>query len=86
MKYDGKDGYTFDSGRAAYANCGIIGIQPSLDISDGYDGGFDTKPSHNEYIYGEEATPFTPAERAELADYMIALWTAFKTAGEGGEK
>ena len=55
-------------------------------ISDGYDGGFDTTPSHNEYLYGETATPFTPAERAELAEYMIALWTAFKTAGDDAEK
>lgn len=77
MKYDGDDGYTFDSGRTASANRGIIGISPDLTVTDGYDSGFDTDPPR-ESFYDEDAQPLTDAERADLADYMIALWTAFK--------
>jgi len=50
--------------RTAYGR--VIGIDPSLGVSEGYDGGLGM-PSD-----------FTDAERAELAEYMIGLWQRFK--------
>lgn len=61
----------FESGKEAYTNCGIIGIDEELEVSEGYDGAFEDWNSNE---------PFTAAERAELADYMIALWSRFKLA------
>jgi hypothetical protein len=58
------DGLTFDNGRECYAHAGIIGIDNSLHIFYGYDGG----------LPGD----LTPGERVELADYMINLWEKFK--------
>lgn len=61
------DGFTFEStGREFYANNNIIGICPTLSISEGYDGRL------------WELEDITEAEREELADYMIQLWQRFK--------
>jgi hypothetical protein len=60
-----KEEIVFSTGRREYANWYIIGISPSLDVSQGYDGHIDTDK-------------FSPEERAELADYMIGLWSKFK--------
>jgi hypothetical protein len=55
------------SGREFYANNQIIGIDPDSDyVSEGADGGIGAADS------------FSSAERAELADYMIARWQVFK--------
>lgn len=64
----------FSSGRKAYANRGIVGISPELEISEGYDGGIDWPR------YGEEPGEhgLTAADMAELADYMIEQWAKFK--------
>jgi hypothetical protein len=80
VKYDeAKEQYIFDSGRAGRANRGIIGIAPDLEVTDGYDGGFETTPPRHSWAFDDDDNlQFTPAERAELADYMIARWTAFK--------
>lgn len=65
----GGSGFIFEcSGRDVYANRGIIGINPDLETSEGYDGG----------LPWDE--PLTKAERIELADYMIALWTRYREA------
>jgi hypothetical protein len=75
LKYDAdEEEYTFSSGRVGRANCGIIGIGPDLSLADGYDGGFDMTPSRDSWH--DDAQPLTPEERRELADYMIARWTA----------
>jgi hypothetical protein len=68
MKWTGRDDFVLEvSGREFYANNGIIGMAPSADyVSEGYDGGIG------------KAGDFTAEERAELADYMIARWQAFK--------
>lgn len=55
----------FSTGKEIYANGGTIGIDPDGAVTQGYDGGFDNND-------------LTPAEAAELADYMIGLWTEFK--------
>ena len=52
--------------KQSYANCGIIGLSPELKVYDGYDGEF----SYDDMV--------TPEEKAELADYMIDLWTQYK--------
>lgn len=72
--------FELSTGRRFGANCGIVGIVQrkggNWRITEGYDGD----------IYGcapdewtdDDADRWTPAERAELADYMIEQWTAFK--------
>lgn len=49
-----------DDGTEFYCNCGIIGLGPTFEITEGYDGGF-----HKE---------ITPEYRKEIADYMISEW------------
>lgn len=65
-------GYVLSTGRVFYANLGIIGINPTLEVSEGYDGGFSVDGDWE----GEDK--WTAAERAELADFMIDLWQRFK--------
>jgi hypothetical protein len=67
------DAYRLRSGRAFYAHNGIIGIDPDGEVFEGYDGGIDIV---REWDY--EFQPWTPAERAELADEMIRRWQRFK--------
>ena len=74
MKIDG-DEVIFSTGKVRYANNGIIGLGPDLEVSEGYDGGF---WSAHESEYKDEADILTPAERVELADYMIERWQAFR--------
>ena len=63
----------FSSGKTAYANCGIIGLSPELEISEGYDGGIYWP------VYGEpRECNLTAADMAELADYMIEQGARFK--------
>ena len=52
------------SGRTVLGNRGYIGINNDLDISEGYDREISD--------YCEE---WTPHERIDLANHMIALWT-----------
>lgn len=70
MKYLGSDHYVLETtGRELNANLGIIGLNPKLEISEGYDGGIE-----------DNWEPFTLEERQEIADYMISLWEAYKKA------
>lgn len=57
------------TGRVIYAYRDIIGIDPDGAVFSGYDDNVDDEDSDS---------PFTREERAELADYMIGLWTAYK--------
>ena len=41
------DEVVFSSGRREYANCGIIGINPKMEITEGYDDIFFTECGHN---------------------------------------
>jgi hypothetical protein len=74
------DRVIFASGRVWYANGGTIGlsqiendIEGGLEwsVSEGWDGGL----SYEE---------LTPSERDDLADYMIAAWSAFKAQTPAG--
>ena len=68
---------TFETtGRIVCANGGIIGIDPRLEVHDGYDGMFNTMKRGP----GFDDRPMEPQERTELADYMIGLWSKFKEA------
>lgn len=79
-KSEKRDWFRLSSGREFYANCHIIGLVKEHDgqfeVHEGYDGSIDLKS------YGDDPD-WTPAECAELADYMIALWAEFK-AKHGG--
>lgn len=57
------DRYKLSSGKEFYANHGIIGIAPDLEISEGYDGGLSWQ--------------FTKEDKREIAEYMIKLWERF---------
>lgn len=65
MKIEDERYLVFSTGRRETANLGIVGLGPDLTISEGYDGGFNERD-------------WTPDERRELADYMIAQWTAYR--------
>lgn len=69
------EGYTLSTGRRIFSNLGIIGLSPRNDaVYEGYDGGL---PCCDEWAY-DPADRWTDEERAELAEYMIALWTSWK--------
>jgi hypothetical protein len=79
------DAITFSSGRQAYANCGIVGINSALELHQGYDGTIDFpvpewwRTDHPEWI--NEKT-LTADDMRELADFMIDLWSKFKATLE----
>jgi hypothetical protein len=81
MTYQKKENtYTLSTGRRFYSNRGIVGIDPEgREISEGYDGGIELVRD-----WDEQFQPWTPAERAELADDMIRRWTVFKDARPAG--
>ena len=67
MKIDG-DGLIFSTGKAVYANNGIVGISDMdglIAIWEGYD---------DEVAVND----LSMDERIELADYMIGLWRKFR--------
>jgi len=68
-----RDHYRLSTGRMFYANGGIIGLSPehtTRSVSEGYDGAIYMGDEHD-----EPEDRWTPAERQELAAYMVALWT-----------
>lgn len=79
MKIEGDD-VIFSTGQKRYANCGIIGIDPSLVVHEGYDGHF-FDPTEREWR-GDDEHVLTPAEQIELADFMIQQWGRFKARAE----
>jgi hypothetical protein len=80
MNYDeNEDEYTLSTGTRFSANQGIIGINPQIYISEGYDGGINIGFDENEDWRLKE---FTTEERKEIAEFMIALWTKFAERGE----
>jgi len=75
-----KDTVTFSTGKERYANCGIIGLAPDGEVTQGSDGGFWAR---EEAEYRDD--PLTPAERLELADYMIERWKMFRDSALGAK-
>jgi len=69
--------FELSTGRRFSANCEYIGIarrSGQWSISEGYDGHIYVDAGWSE----DDADRWTPAEKAELADYMIALWQEFR--------
>lgn len=62
-----KDGFILSTGKKFYANQSIIGIDPELNLSEGYDGGIIL---YNWYV--KEFT-FTKEERGDCRLYDRAL-------------
>jgi hypothetical protein len=73
MKIDG-DRVIFSSGREKYANNGIIGLSPDMEVTEGYDGGF--HQPHEDWM--DDNSSLTREEQIELADYMIEAWSKFR--------
>lgn len=75
--WDTSPRYVFEcTGREIYANHCIIGINPDLDVYEGYDGYIETSEDAP-LIESGDTIPLTPEERRELSDMMIALWKKF---------
>lgn len=65
MIFEG-DEYILSSGKRLYSNNGIIGLSPRFSVYHGYDG----------HLCSDDE--LTKAERAELADYMISMWSTYR--------
>ena len=65
---------TLKSGRKIYANLGIIGLSPDLEVSGGYDGGlmYADRRGADDDVYE------SVDDLREIADLMIARWAAYK--------
>lgn len=70
MKING-DKLIFSSGNTVTANCGVIGLSPSGEVTEGWDGGL-----WNPGMIPEDS-PLWVADRIELAEYMAEQWAAF---------
>jgi hypothetical protein len=88
MKRKDRDTYVLSTGREIRANHGLIGIAhvygefsedtfESFEISEGYSGHLDDVGEQGDGD-GRARNPFTPAERVELAEFMIAQWSDLK--------
>jgi hypothetical protein len=75
------------SGREFWPNCGIIGINEKGEMFAGYDNpleGVEIPSDHvsrtpaGDYDAALEHARFTPEERHEIADEMIARWKAWR--------
>lgn len=66
---ESKHEFTLSTGTTFYAYEGILGLHSDYGLTYGWDG-----------EVGEMFTKrFTKEEKAEIADYMIELWTKFKS-------
>lgn len=71
MKQIDDNTYELSTGTKIYANNGLIGMNAELDaISEGYDGFIS---------YGLDRNDLTKGEMIEVADYMVVLWSSFKS-------
>lgn len=82
-------GYVLSTGRAFYANCGVIGIsgeeverdpEDAVIVREGFDG--DIRIAESKWA-DDTSEDWTPDERRELADYMIALWQRWRATITG---
>ncbi len=75
IKIDG-DKIIFPSGKVAYANNGIIGLSPELEISQGYDGGLRYERIFRPGVEFPD-DDISPDDLRELARFMIVQWQRF---------
>jgi hypothetical protein len=79
MTYDDDSRYRLTTGTVFYAHRGILGLAPDgTALFNGYDG--EVTEGSERPPYDEDDRRFTAAERAEIADSMIARWTKWKSA------
>ena len=71
---------TFSTGKTRYANRGIIGLGPDMEVSQGYDGIFYS--GEDEELYRDSADLLSNTDLIELADYMIEQWKTFRSLHE----
>lgn len=72
---DGTSEVVFEStGARTWVSCGHINIDDDGELSTGEDCSFHMEIKDT----NGETRELLPAERVELADHMIALWTRFK--------
>jgi len=67
--------FILSTGKEIGANRNIIGINPELEIYEGYDGQLD-QPAYNHKKDCMEP-PLTAEEAMELSHFMIQLWREF---------
>lgn len=85
MTIGSKNGIQLEStGRIIYAHLSVIGMDPTGGVFSGYDDEVWAAGNHPPDTDGGCDPPFTRAERIELADYMIGLWTAYKERDAAG--
>jgi hypothetical protein len=70
------DKVVFSTGKEKYANLGIIGLSPRMEVSEGYDGGFHR--AREDWMDDDDYDGLTREEQIELADYMISAWSKFR--------
>ena len=70
--YGHHDDFILSTGKEISANCSILGINPELELHEGYDG-----------TINEE--DLTPQEKLEIAEYAISLWQKYKNKIKKGE-
>ena len=86
MKRKDRDTYVMSTGREIHASHGILGIArgfgaradetfATFEIGGGYDTHLEAM---RDGAQGDLGARFTPAERVELADFMIAQWQDLK--------
>mgnify|MGYP001612072466 FL=1 len=80
MKQQDDDLFLLSTGRELYAHRHIIGMRPGdKTLYAGYDGALSWYTCGNSDPLPPE---LTVAERTEIADYMIALWQAWRTRAQ----
>lgn len=70
-----KEQFKLSSGREIYANQYVLGISPH---DCGLFGGYDDRLFYCANSRMIDTEPLTTEEKAEIADYMIALWGQWK--------
>lgn len=81
MKYDKTQHYILNNGMFILTDRGIIGIAPDLSVWAEIEEGaipLAKSPHMGPTCTHERCEQFNSEEHAEIADYMIGLWTAFK--------
>lgn len=63
---------TFSTGKKESVNLGIIGLDPKLNLTEGYDSELWARE------YDEEFEEFTREELVEIADHMLERWQKFR--------
>jgi hypothetical protein len=75
------EGFRLSSGRFINPNGLIVGINPKLEVFEGYDSRLYELEQSDEDVMPDEIgyePGWTPEECAELADFMIELWRQFR--------